>query len=755
MNRFKQLTYIILLPFIYFLLPVSVHAQFTEDEINHTLAQELIYIDQVGTIRILDLTSPLDAPVYLWTSPISGWRSFATGDFNNDGDHEIVAIGGGQTDGLLAVYDPSSISLEDELLYTKKLAGEPTIVAAGDFDLNVPGHEILYDYILDEADRPKPDHRIRLVVMRNSSQPVDGRSWSTFIERNMSFGWDRVAVGNVDQQGIDEVALANTEEGLLRVYRLDQGVEHFFSHASEVNPWNDVALGNIHLGARTELVGVRTTRASLSTLFVFDYDHEEEEYVDGYNDRFQPGPHTVFLADINGSGDDEIFMLRNVPQNAANNPPRLFMRNLGNDDSNPFEITLNRNNLFVGATGGDIDGDGKDEIIVTSDSLIRIFTEPDQETAQMTYRATSHGRRLGVADVGNLNYTLQASQSQLNATLIKGTESEPINIFLNNITNQRPISFTAALERDVPWATLNVDINRTPATLSVNFNATNLAPGSYDNKLLVNSDIIEIPIQLTVEPNMELQASQNPVRVTLAGGTQSKAIEVTLENSRTELPIDFTAEVVGNSSWVTLTVDTNQTPATLSMLFDATTFLPGIRSDRILIKSSDADILNPEYTINLELVVDSAISTETYGRGFTYDAPCEEPLEPMTQTIRIEGTQGQSYTVGIIGEPNPSTSPLGQSLDQNLAYRSNRYLSTSPQIDWPSAVPWLDASSERGIVPEDLILVIDPSKREPNDRDAGLSITVGNNLSPEESRRIVPIYFVCAQYKIYMPQIAR
>jgi len=159
------------------------------------------------------------------------------------------------------------------------------------------------------------------------------------------------------------------------------------------------------------------------SLFTFNYDIAKAEYQDGYHELFYPSPHTVFIADINGSGDDEILMLRNVhmppPPTPTPRPvPRLFMRNLGNDYSEPFEIILNRNNAFVGGIGGDVDGDGKDEVIVTSDSLIRIFTEPDQSNAQMTYRTASHGRRLGVADVGDLNRTLQALQSEIDSTFL-------------------------------------------------------------------------------------------------------------------------------------------------------------------------------------------------------------------------------------------------------------------------------------------------------------------------------------------------
>jgi len=126
-------------------------AQYQDNEVNHALAEEFIYLDAQNRIRVLDITSTSDEPSFLWRSSSDGWRSFVTGDLNNDGDHEIVAIRGGQDDGTLTIYDPSVYLDSDQILYTTSLIGKPTLIATGNFDLNTPGHEILYGIELKGA----------------------------------------------------------------------------------------------------------------------------------------------------------------------------------------------------------------------------------------------------------------------------------------------------------------------------------------------------------------------------------------------------------------------------------------------------------------------------------------------------------------------------------------------------------------------------------------------------------------------------
>jgi hypothetical protein len=102
---------------------------------------EIAYIDTDGFIRTYD-HEQLDIQ---WVSPTAGWRDLALGDFTGDGDMEIVAIGGGGSDGRLAIYDPVVASgpvnpdnnyagdVYWDLLFATTLPATPRLVTTGAF----------------------------------------------------------------------------------------------------------------------------------------------------------------------------------------------------------------------------------------------------------------------------------------------------------------------------------------------------------------------------------------------------------------------------------------------------------------------------------------------------------------------------------------------------------------------------------------------------------------------------------------------
>lgn len=70
-------------------------------------AEEIVFIDPNGFIRVFDPITPAGGVAVDWVSPEGGWRSFALGDFDVNGDKEIVAIkGNNNTDSKLVIWDP-------------------------------------------------------------------------------------------------------------------------------------------------------------------------------------------------------------------------------------------------------------------------------------------------------------------------------------------------------------------------------------------------------------------------------------------------------------------------------------------------------------------------------------------------------------------------------------------------------------------------------------------------------------------------
>ena len=122
--------------------------------------EEIVYIDIFGVIRVID-------PWCQWPTsravvqPDRGLGATALGDFNNDGDMEIVAItdeGGPK----LTIYDPVVTSepvghrrkingLYWATFYELTLPAAPNLIGTGNFNPDVPATEIVVVY--DEPHR--------------------------------------------------------------------------------------------------------------------------------------------------------------------------------------------------------------------------------------------------------------------------------------------------------------------------------------------------------------------------------------------------------------------------------------------------------------------------------------------------------------------------------------------------------------------------------------------------------------------------
>ncbi len=378
------------------LYSASAQAQSGADE-----SEEIVYIDSNGFIRVLDPFQSENSPVVQWRSPDGGWYDAALGDFNADGDAEIAAVGAltgpdGTETTRLAIFDPVVASGEvnpDQringipwtTLYTETLPGpaeNPFGIAVGKFSPDevpsgVTDGIVIGTVLPDAGDDELTPSRVTLLSATSS----DGRSWEMRFTRDFRNEWDLIRAGNINNTGLDEVVLVDEGSSELAAYRIENGMsdeeDRLFNNGSESKKWND-AIVAASWEQMNQLVGARNAPIPLPAFLIFQYQNADDEWIDLYAESFIPPPLRLFAADVNASGDDEIFILRDVP---ADNTvqPRLFMRHLGFDIVNPFESNLDPDNGYKEGAGGDIYGGdgGKDEIVVIRDSFIRIYTEPE------------------------------------------------------------------------------------------------------------------------------------------------------------------------------------------------------------------------------------------------------------------------------------------------------------------------------------------------------------------------------------------
>ncbi len=205
------------------------------------------------------------------------------------------------------------------------------------------------------------------------------------------------------------------------------------------------AIGQIIAGGREELaVILSVSRPDKDSLFVYEMNNDFEVDVED-SWAFAPQPDWVFLADITGNGDEEVFFLRNFPNDQEG--PRLIMRDdWGNDRERNEELIEwalmeggDRNEFRRGA-GGDVDGDGKDEIVIIRDDRIRIFHRPENgEERESDYDDHDLDTNRDTIVIGDLDTngfvegpTLATDKTMIDATVAAGTVSGEYTIAVTN-----------------------------------------------------------------------------------------------------------------------------------------------------------------------------------------------------------------------------------------------------------------------------------------------------------------------------------
>jgi hypothetical protein len=581
-----------------------------------SVQQEAVYLDAAGFIQAVRL-SPTTTPNYqsLWYSPAADgpWSELATGDFNGDGDDEIVAVRAFVSESFnIAIYDPvvapgSSLSTDDvefigtvpwRKLKTFNVPGDVVLVTAGDFDPARPGDEILYSYRTLDPDTgltaAAQEHRLQ--ILRRASGDTDGTVWEAQTEPLAEeIRWDTMGVGNLDLQGAEEVVLTG-DDGYLHLYRINgSSFELVYETRTEGRPWTDAAIGQVYLGGPAEVVATRKSDSTAPRLFVFSYDAGSDTLRDAYSEFFSPSPDWLFLADISANGDDEIFMLREsvpVPPSPTPAPaqrPHLIMRNLGNDTLPIFEATLDTDNGYQAGVGGDIDGDGRAEVMVARSDRLRAFYQPEANPTPVDHALSTNARSLTVGNIdrlGNLQFaTFVVTPSVISAEVPAGSQETIANVAIVSVQNNtEAIDVTVGVLGDPGWLNVTADSTTAPVALTVSFNTYGLKPletyaatlvvSAGDDERIINSPLA-IPVSLRVTPGLYPQPTSVWTFVSCADNAATQPVVKTLTLSGL-FGVPVTAELVpANTDWVTMTLNSSLMPTSVTLTFDPAQRSPG------------------------------------------------------------------------------------------------------------------------------------------------------------------------------------
>ncbi len=528
------------------LVPVSVLAAESQAADSASSAvnidDELVYLDPDGRIIVLDPYTVEDMPRVEWQSPIDGFDNIALGDFNADGDDEIAAVSVSNGN-LLIVYDPVAEGIDPadadgysngipwQTLYAEELPGEPMLVATGQLDIDSSAMELITYVRLDEADRINPDDTYSMVVRKPTGEIPDGRTWALLYEHNTGADASWIGTGNIDGQGVDDIVQVSYAEGALYIYVAHESnhtLERIFRSTTPKRAWRIGAIGQFIVGSEEEIALSRDAKFPEPTLYVshhvVDGDiHDLEDYFLGYND---PPPNVLFFADIAGNNDQELVALRALT-GSQQNKPRMFIRDGGMgeyvDAINMGEPELDDDNGYRSGVGADVDGDGRQEIIIMRDNNIRIYTEPETYPTEENYPVSTNQEDIvaGNLDANGLANVVRIhpEPSVLAATLSAAEKSTPFGVQVADTSTDSSVSVAFTVADNSNWVGLSETSAETPTILEVTLDGTGLSTGIYTDsiKVTTRAGALSIPesieLRLTVEPGAKIEPDEVNVAV--------------------------------------------------------------------------------------------------------------------------------------------------------------------------------------------------------------------------------------------------
>ena len=565
-----------------FLLLPSGSAQLAQAEPSATPDDEIIYIDSGNFIRVIDPNVAAATQQITWSSPDNVWFDFATGDFNDDGDKEIVAIGGGK----LTVFDPvlrdgsiqpggEPFNLVPWARLHERALSNADIVGAGNLDRGAPGDEIVVGYTVSEPNGVN----YRVDVLKTGD---GGRTWTTHLSQSFGAKWTYIKVGNINNVGSDDLLLGRntTFDSLVEAHEVDNNFATIYSRAdSTLFTQRDGDIGQVYAGGTGETVFLRTFSGTTeaAVMLIYQFISGAWQVVENVNNpqtddsaHYFPHPFKVVTGDANGNGDDEIFWLRDVP-NATT--VRLVMVNRGNDALPAFETPLDADNGYRTMAMGDVEGDGGEELVIMRNNRIRVFTSIETGNTGLFNDHSNIGtnsRSLKVANLDGSGYTagarFSASPTSISATLEAGTvKTQNQSIQLTNIGSGGSLPITVVKEQNSAWFTFAQGANSTPASIFVSqFDASTLAPGIYRDRLKItssNTSVLNQPFYIPIEMTVtQANFSLSPTSFALASG-KSQPVTQTQSIAVNGLPgLTFTAAILSQPEFSAATAALASSP---------------------------------------------------------------------------------------------------------------------------------------------------------------------------------------------------
>lgn len=452
---------------------------------------ELVIITSDGRLASRDPDVPSGFQAVAWESPQTGFTNVVAGDFNGDGSDEVA---GARTNEVV-IYDPVVRSGEANVTHTFTASAGQTWQHMVVGDLDSDGRD---DLVIVES---KAGGGSTLFAYKFTP----GSGWMQTFSQVHGVSWTAFATGKIMGNNRDQIVGIRNLAPNFQILIWDPANNWQAIHEKSYTfPWVTVEVGNVAADPsnKDELVfsraGVLGVRQSILVLRWVSNTAPLEDVTAEYA---YPEFPWIALADVNGSGDQEMFFLRPGRFNNTN-IVGLTTRNYGSDPATSFD-DLTGVDKFRRIHAGDLNGDGRDEVIIMAADEYMVYTNPAVNNTKVSYPGSySSTGNFAVANLDGPGRLIgpDLSVSPLNFTLtLQSGQSSTQSVAITNI-GAGTINWTAAVTAGANWLLISPASGTAPSTLSLLIDTTGMSPGSYTGTVVVtgNSGVFNSPQTITV-----------------------------------------------------------------------------------------------------------------------------------------------------------------------------------------------------------------------------------------------------------------
>jgi hypothetical protein len=705
-----------------------------------TPTKQIIYLDINGQIIANNwVQSTLSLSPVVWQSGIyTGWNNLVTGDFNGDGHAEIVAA----SDLRLQAFYP--LTNGNRLVDADLPANSNyyyTLLAAGPFQ-RIPGIvtgvyrdqlAVTYQYL----DGNSVWHEVlKVYTLQNDGNWVPVRTIADF-----GYRLQAMAAGDVNRDGYADLTVLAKDNKQIYIFSGQDLASLLYAppENSYCCNWNDVVVGNVdkdpnppgldqdHPG--NEIVMSRQASSSAQHSELLSWYRGGDPADVNTLGTFEPADWWHYpsfpklaLGDLDGDagGDMEVLMLRDP---GDQNKAYLIDLNPSGPYMYPFEAYPDATGGYAGSAwyllaAGDINGDGKAEVVILRGNTLRVFYQPNAGPgANVLYKDfpgnlwTAGG--LAIADLG-FNSSLQVTPTTLN---FQGGQGDTLAWQSVNITSAGSVAnlnWTASTTST--WIQLGAASGVTPANLSINVNTSSLPPGTYSGTVNINGTAGVAQQKVTVNvtilaPNLAASPTSVTMNFDATQFQQPRSQQLQVYNSTTGYSIGALVTLSNavnelNQQWLFVDRTAGQSPFGVTISVNPQVAGVGTRTGYVSLTSTNYGGVIIPVTVN---VADPGFYVAPTSMGFSFNKTNSTSSPPsQILTFRRPTVNGVSQPVGWTA--TAITVPV--KLVQQAAAEGK--LDVTPEgvringVLIPG-VDWLNLSTDRGTTPSDVVVSINPA----------------------------------------------